>query len=409
MSASLSASNEVQPTTARKVEGPSTLAPDANAENQPANQHRESPTLASEATTKTNTQEAQNVPDNPDQAFNRWQLYTLNDALTAEDVPWDWAIDGMLLRQAALLCSGQPHAGKSLNWLAAAMGSVIEHKVWGHFDSSSVKRVLFIETEDPKQVLDKRIQQLAKGFGVDPGKLADVGFFYARPGPFDIANVMHQKSLKTMITNCNPDWCVISTLQGLIPGKNWKEQLDMARVNAFVVDLASKCCPIVMITHSPQDKSAKRAAGTITQEANYLTVMHFEKKGLVTSVTVDSKIGESIKFDVTLETDGKEVRAVQHSEAVQSRQQAVIELRKANPDATQKQIAELAKCSLRTVQLADAEVKKAEGRKLQGHNGKDESRRGEAEDSHRQSCQAHRKPPWGNDHDRAVQEGSEGR
>src|SRR5436305_32531 len=102
-----------------------------------------------------------------------WNVRTLADALAGEDEPPKWIIDQLLHEQSGTLISGKPHGGKSLNWLAAAMGAVIEHKVWGHFEAREVKRVLYIETEDPESLVKRRIRGLAKGFGIPPAEIPD--------------------------------------------------------------------------------------------------------------------------------------------------------------------------------------------------------------------------------------------
>ena len=78
---------------------------------------------------------------------------------------------------------------------------------------------------------------------------------------------------------------------------------DMGPVNALLVRLSRKC-PLVVLTHSPWDKEAKRAAGSVTQAANFATTLHFEKSGSIIKVTVDSKMSGSEKpFKLEMETE----------------------------------------------------------------------------------------------------------
>src|SRR5882672_3375212 len=152
-----------------------------------------------------------------------WQFETLDVTMASGYQPPPWILKDLLPDQSGLLCSGMPHAGKSLNWLAAAMGSVLEHKVWGHFDASKVKRAAYIETEDPKWMLADRIQGLATGFGLDPREdLSKLGFASACLGPFNLIKMGQQ--LENFIGEFEPDWVVLSTLQGLLGGRNFKEQ-----------------------------------------------------------------------------------------------------------------------------------------------------------------------------------------
>jgi hypothetical protein len=91
-------------------------------------------------------------------------------------------------------------------------------------------------------------------------------------------------------------------------------------VNSAIVRLSS-LCPLVVITHSPWDRRARRAAGSITQAANFATTMHFEKVPGKTSstfvhVSVDSKVGaEQADFSLKLETDGGEIRGIAYEGA----------------------------------------------------------------------------------------------
>ena len=68
-----------------------------------------------------------------------------------------------------------------------------------------------------------------------------------------------------------------------------------------MIDLAQEA-PLVLVTHSPWDKRQKRAAGSVTQTANFLTALHYEKRiarktgDTFVHVSVDSKGG-------ALETD----------------------------------------------------------------------------------------------------------
>jgi len=225
-----------------------------------------------------------------------------------------WIIHQLLLAQSATQVSAHPHSMKSLAWLAACIESVAKQIVWEHFDATAVKKSLFIESEDSQWVIEERIRGIAKGLGLHSVEDAP-GFHYLRTGPFDLVNL--GATLKAILDHYRPDFAVLSTLQNLLEGKSWNEQRDMQPINQAIVRLASECCPLVVITHSPWDKRAKRAAGTITQAANFLTTMHFEKvsarnaSDAFVHVSIDSKIGaEQTDFNLRLETEGDEVRGI---------------------------------------------------------------------------------------------------
>lgn len=207
-----------------------------------------------------------------------WRASSLKEILNPDYEPPRWIMGDLLLEQSGALVSGQPHAGKSLTWLAAAMESVSTHKVWNYFDASHVRSVLYIETEDPRVLIEQRVRDFAVGLGLDPDNPPE-GFHLAATGPFDL--VKSEKQLGALAESIKPDWVVVSTLQGLLNGRDWKEQSDRSAVNALLVRFARKHAPVVLLTHSPQDRSQKRAAGSITQAANFPTTIAFrQEKGV---------------------------------------------------------------------------------------------------------------------------------
>lgn len=228
-----------------------------------------------------------------------WTPQAGNAILALPCSPPPWVIEDLLPLKGGILCSGQPHATKSLNWLCAAIESVTTHLVWGKYACPNVRRVLYIETEDPLWMIVERVQSFAQGLGITDLS----GFYLSRPGPFTLVD--HEAHLLALVNEINPDWIVFSTLQGLLGGKDWKEQKDMGPVNALMVKLMERA-PLVLITHSTQDTGVKRAAGTITQAANYPVTMHFAKSGTkkgFVNVTGDSKMGVDLKFQLRLEVE----------------------------------------------------------------------------------------------------------
>jgi len=199
--------------------------------------------------------------------FDPWKVQGIEEMLTKAEEPWKYVIDEVLLDQSALMQSGKPHSMKSLGWLASCLGTAIDQKVWNRYPTT-VNRALFIETEDPEQVVAKRVQQLAKGYGLlkntNPdgipqwqlAKKLPSGFRFIRPGPFDLVKD-GGGFLKRILDREKPGFMVLSTLQGLLAGRDWKEQKDMSPVNSLIVSLAHDYCPIVLISHSPQDTASE--------------------------------------------------------------------------------------------------------------------------------------------------------
>lgn len=177
-------------------------------------------------------------------------------------------------------------------------------KVWGHFSVTSVTRTLFLETEDPQWMLTQRIQHLANGMGIKASDVPEAGcFVLGCLGPFDL--VAMERNLKSVIEKYKPDFTVLSTLQGLLAGRDWTKQDQMGPVNALLVNISKDYSPLISITHSPWDKKQQRAAGTVTQVANFPTTCHYQKflahGETYTSVKIDSKLGgDDPKFKLHL-------------------------------------------------------------------------------------------------------------
>ena len=177
-----------------------------------------------------------------------WQVCDLSDAIAGTGQKPPWVIEDLLLAKSATQVSAHPHSVKSFSWLGACLESVAVHKVWGHFDASSVKSSLFIESEDPRSVLEQRVRGIAKGLGLKSAKDAP-GFHYLRTGPFDLVSM--ETTLAQILDHYKPDFVVLSTLQSLLKRRYWKEQQDMQPVNSLIVRLADRYCPIVLITQLP--------------------------------------------------------------------------------------------------------------------------------------------------------------
>jgi RecA-family ATPase len=301
------------------------------------------------------------LSDKPSLYPTTWRPSTLKEILNRQYEPPPWIIKDLLPKDAGTLASGLPHSTKSLSWLGASIESVVNQTVWGHFDASKVRRSLFIETEDPRWLVEDRIRGFATGLGLDPSDLSDLGFGLACTGPFHL--ITSQIQVQKLIEEWEPDWVVLSTLQGLIQGADWAEQKDMGPVNAAIVRL-QRICPLVVVTHSPRG-GQRRAAGTVTQDANYLTLMHFEKykreDGTYISVLGDSKMGSELDFNLKLEvveSDGRsQVRSLQYVPISMSKRDRVLQLIVQHPGADPSALALLAGCTKRYVQ----EIMKEEG------------------------------------------------
>lgn len=240
--------------------------------------------------------------------LQRWPVHGFQDAMQSQRQRPPWTITDLLMAQSATLVSALPHSIKSLSWLHACLEASACQKVWDHFDASGVTSTLFIETEDPEWLVEARIRGFAKGLGLDAN--AEIpGFHYVCPGPFDFVeeHLVLQKTLESY----HPSFAVISTLQSTVGNRKMGQQSDMAPIMRIIIELSRRICPIVLITHSPWDRRQKRALGSVTQTANFLTTMHYEKLvgkkdgETYVHVGVDSKAGgEQTDFHLRLLTDG---------------------------------------------------------------------------------------------------------
>lgn len=297
---------------------------------------------------------------------DRWAVRTVNDAFKAKNDTIPWVVENLLLSNTATLVSAQPHAMKSLSWLAACMEAVHRGTIWGHFKCVGVDSTLFIETEDSRQLVEARIRGLARGLGLKEGDELH-GFNYARVGPFPLLD--NQDRLRKLYATHKPKFVVLSTLQNLLNGVDWNRQEQMQPVLGTIIEL-SEICPTVLITHSPWDKRQKRAAGTVTQAANFATALHYQKDKDSVKVSVDCKAGgETTEFWLNLQTEGprnspESVRGLTYSNhPSKTKSQAILDYVKQHPDAKNTDIAESVGCQVRHVQkvLKDRTIEARKG------------------------------------------------
>ena len=236
---------------------------------------------------------------------DRWHIESGKSTIIGADDEPLWTIENVLAENGGLLLSGLPHSTKSLLMLLAALQCVTTRRVWNKFHvPETVRNVVFVETEDSAHLVKRRIRAFCKGLGIE---YPPPGFHLVTPGPFRLVEE-GEKALCEIVAKTNADLLVLSTLQGLISGSDWKEQKDMAPVNAIAVRLQRECS-LVLITHSPWGE--KRAAGSVTQAANFASLMHFEKSvtgdGTFVTVTLDSKDSAAERY-FRLKLDTKQVQ-----------------------------------------------------------------------------------------------------
>lgn len=275
-----------------------------------------------------------------------WKFKTLKEILE-NPPPLDppWRIRGMMADGCGTQISSHPHGMKSYTWLQAMIEASLGLPIWGHFESIAIKKTLFLETEDPELMVAQRVHRLAMGMNIKASDCENCSFVMGNLGPFDL--VACRDYIKRLFDHYKPDVAVLSTLQGLLGGRDWKEQSQMQDVNALLVQIAHEYCPLTVITHSPWDPKLKRSAGSVTQAANYQTLMHYEKFSSYIKVRLDSKLDESSQFRikiVNMEGDG-----LKFHWAIMDGQEAINQYLLDHPNETSQQIAEHFGCSDRYI------------------------------------------------------------
>jgi hypothetical protein len=305
---------------------------------------------------------------------DRWAARGFQDAMRGSQGKPPWIIEDLLLAESATLVSAQPHAMKSLSLLGACLEAVTTKKVWGHFAAPNVDSVLFLETEDPAWMVESRIRGLGKGLGINEDDPV-TGFHYACVGPFDFLG--KENRIGELVQKHKPNFIVLSTLQNLLHGRAYNRQEDMQPVMADMIKLA-QLAPLFLVTHSPWDKRQKRAAGSVTQTANFLTAMHYEKKishqtgKTFVHVSVDSKAGAlETDFSLKLETNGdlrdpgsvRKVAYIGKGWPKGTGKEAVLAELEEDPDASPQDIAERTGLSQRYAQQIIKERAEAQAKK----------------------------------------------
>ena len=67
-----------------------------------------------------------------------WEIFDLGQALTLDFPEPRWLVESLVPEGTVILVSGQPHVGKTLDWLAAGIEAVTRHTgepMWGQPNS----------------------------------------------------------------------------------------------------------------------------------------------------------------------------------------------------------------------------------------------------------------------------------
>ena len=140
----------------------------------------------------------------------------------------------------------------------------------------------------------------------------------------------------------------------------------------------SRLSPTVLLTHSPWNQKERRAAGTVTQTANFVTTAHYQKvmnrktKETFVNVVMDSKAGaQETNFNLKLLTEGdprepSSVRGLEYAGEGWPKglgKAAVLAAIEDDPEASAKEIAERTQMGIRHVQKIMSETSRGQSRK----------------------------------------------
>jgi RecA-family ATPase len=292
---------------------------------------------------------------------NRWRKRDWKEILTAPQEPTLYVVDGVSMKKSGTLLSGLPHSMKSLSALAGCLEILSKGTFWGQPVHEHMTSVAYIETEDPECLVMQRIRELSAGLSITPEN-APPGFHLFCPGRFSLTDTVGQQELVAALNTCEPipKLIVLSTLQGMLTGgSSWNKQEDMGPIMDFVGRLCRDVCPVILLTHSPQDSKKERAIGTVAQAANFAVLGHMVKRvskkangseETVAQAKFDSKVGGELKLTLKLLTEGNEIRGFQYSTTIGSqKRQDILDLHADEPDLTPEEIAERLGCSARYV------------------------------------------------------------
>jgi DNA-binding CsgD family transcriptional regulator len=301
------------------------------------------------------------VNPQPNAQPTRWRKCDWKEILTAPPEQNLYLINGVVMRRSGTLLSGLPHSMKSLSALAGCLEILVRGTFWGQQIHEPITSVAFIETEDPECLVHERIRELSKGLGITADN-APSGLHIFCPGRFALTDEAGQAELIQALNTCEnpPQLIVLSTLQGMLTGgASWTKQEDMGPIMGFVSALCRQVCPVILLTHSPQDTSKQRAIGTVAQAANFAVLGHITKRIIrkadgseetVGNAKFDSKIGGEFKLTMKLVTEGNEIRGFEYgTQASNQKRQDILDLHADEPDLTPEEIAERLACSARYV------------------------------------------------------------
>jgi hypothetical protein len=212
--------------------------------------------------------------------------------LSAQLAPIDW------IDVALQLGAGRPNmlvgyngSAKSLLSLHIAVARALDRDILGKF-AGQKRRVLVLSKDSTTHAVKGRLQRLARGFGVDPGDLAER--LHVVPNPRvcltdDGAADAYQAAVQGF------DLCVIDALRGFVPGVDEND----AQIRAYIDPLAeisdASGCAFLMLVHEgksggnegkgkgrggkPDDEAARGSAGIMDGAGTVWRVLREEHGG----------------------------------------------------------------------------------------------------------------------------------
>ena len=280
-------------------------------------------------------------------ALTKW-LIPLADFL-GDDAPYDdagdWLLRDMIPRRELSLLAGAPKVGKT--WIAIDMAiAIASGRDWAGFSCTLGRpaRVLFVEMEDNRRRVSKRVYELLRGQGVALADLEDTLRISDKLVRWPLGNM---DAFVTELKDCGwiPDLIIIDSLTRVMNGDQ-NSTRDAAAFGAGVTQLSRELGAAVCLIHHTRKAKADeagsnqapgqnevRGSGDLVALARHIVIVG-KGEGDTISMRSFGNIGEELeshlKLQRSIDSDGRHQTRISRMDASEARQ-----LSRGRPDVTQ--------------------------------------------------------------------------
>ncbi len=202
-------------------------------------------------------------------------------ALQCWQSPW-------LPKESIVQVYGYSGHGKSM-FLQHALHHAAKNLHCGPFErTGDIPKILYLDFENGKQTLGKRVDQMVRSFGSTDGQT-----LYWTPWLNDeqlnLRDTEGIAQLLTMLQMVQPDILVIDTLRSAFPGLKENSAEEWSAINQLALKIRNCGCTIVMVHHS--NKPDKEGLGREAGSSNQLTTLETQLR--VTQVFEDADLAKT--------------------------------------------------------------------------------------------------------------------